>query len=94
MLTFLSLTEAELLGLRHRNETANGALNEVSFAGGLEFFIDGAGMDDEPHINAVMFRPTQGEDIIDLTGPPLESKFQITPQLTHDVSIKINMDAF
>ena len=48
----------------------------VSMAGGLEFFIDGAGMDDQPHINAVMFRPTQS-DPIDFTGPPLESKYTL-----------------
>lgn len=67
-------SESELLGLRHRNNTANGPLTMVSLAGGLEFFIDGAGMDDEPHINAVMFRPTQSDDIVTLTGPPLKSK--------------------
>jgi len=47
-----------LLGLRHRNNTANGALNMVSMAGGLELFIDGDGMDDEPIINSVLFWPT------------------------------------
>lgn len=49
----------------------------VSMGGGLEFFIDGAGMDDEPHINSVMFRPTQAEDPVDLAGPPLFSKLYI-----------------
>jgi hypothetical protein len=29
----------------------------VSMAVGLQFFIDGAGMDDEPIMNAVMFQP-------------------------------------
>jgi len=62
--------EAPLLGLRHRNETANGPLKKVSFAGGLEFFIDGKGYDDQPHINVPKFIPTQ-DDPIDLAGPPL-----------------------
>jgi len=45
----------------------------VSMAGGLQFFIDGAGMDDMPIMNAVMFQPTQS-DPVDLTGPDLVSK--------------------
>ena len=63
----------ELLGLRHRNETTPGQLPYVSMAGGLEFFIDGAGMDQEPHINSVLFQPTQS-DPFDFAGPALSSK--------------------
>ena len=43
-------------------------------AGGLEFFIDGLGMDPEPHINSVLFIPTQ-DDPIELALPPLNSKY-------------------
>ena len=70
---FITLLDKPLLGLRHRNETTPGELPYVSMAGGLEFFIDGAGMDQEPHINSVMFQPTQS-DPVDLVGPPLNSK--------------------
>ena len=45
----------------------------VSMSGGLEFFIDGAGMDDEPHINSVQFVPTQTDPAL-FNGPPLNSK--------------------
>jgi len=62
-----------MFGLRHRNETVSGALTKVSMAGGLEFFIDGEGFDDQPHISSVMFVPTQGE-ATELIGPPLNSK--------------------
>ena len=41
--------------------------------GGLEFFIDGAGMDDLPQINSVMFEPTQTDYNL-FAGPPLNSK--------------------
>ena len=40
------IIEVELLGLRHRNETTNGPLTMVSMSGGLQFFVDGAGLDD------------------------------------------------
>lgn len=60
--------------MRYRNETSSGALSKVSMAGGLEFFIDGLGMDPEPHINSVLFIPTQ-DDPIELALPPLNSKY-------------------
>jgi hypothetical protein len=41
----------ELKGIRHRNETSQASMSKVSMAGGLEFFIDGKGMDDMPVIN-------------------------------------------
>lgn len=41
--------------------------------GGLEMFVDGRGMDAEPHINHVLFIPTQ-DDPIELAGPKLNSK--------------------
>ena len=49
--SFLWLDEEEevhdyLTGIRYRNETANDSLAYVSMAGGLEFFIDGAGFDE------------------------------------------------
>ena len=65
--------EAELLGLRHRNETTPGTLDKVSMVGGLQFFIDGKGMDDLPQINVPKFIPTQG-DLTSMSGPPLNSK--------------------
>jgi hypothetical protein len=43
--------DAPLLGIRHRNETAQARLTRVSMAGGLEFFVDGKGFDDMPIIN-------------------------------------------
>lgn len=61
--------------MRHRNETTSGALHKVSMAGGLEFFIDGAGFDDLPPINSVQFLPTQNADgAIPMAGPKLNSK--------------------
>lgn len=73
---FVSLAKAEgeeeqLLGIRHRNETDPGALTMVSMSGGLQFFIDGAGMDDLPNINSVMFEPTQEAGSPTFAGPPL-----------------------
>ena len=44
--------------MRYRNVTDHHVLDKVSFAGGLEFFIDGAGYDDLPHLNSVIFNPT------------------------------------
>ena len=75
--------EEVLLGLRHRNMTGNYNLNMVSFAGGLEFFIDGAGFDDEPHLNSVMF--TNEQDTPQLFGgPALESKCSFCSPLATD----------
>ena len=65
--------ELELVGIRHRNETAQGPLNMVSMSGGLQFFIDGVGMDDLPNINSVMFEPTQTDSGV-FAGPALNSK--------------------
>ena len=45
----------------------------VSMSGGLEFFIDGAGFDELPTINSVMFEPTQTEPNL-FAGPALNSK--------------------
>ena len=70
----LSSVEIELQGLRHRNETANGALTMVSMSGGLQFFVDGAGFDDLPNINSVMFEPTQSDPNL-FAGPALNSKY-------------------
>ena len=70
--SFVSL-EIELLGLRHRNNTVSSNLDKVSMAGGLELYIDGAGFDDQPHINSVMFTNTEGEAVT-LKGPALNSK--------------------
>ncbi len=42
-------------------------------AGGLELFIDGKGFDDEPHINHVLYIPTQN-DPVELGLPKLNSK--------------------
>lgn len=47
-----------LRGIRHRNETSTADLNMVSMSGGLQFYIDGDGFDDQAHINTVMFEPT------------------------------------
>ena len=41
----------ELKGIRHRNETSFARMTKVSMAGGLEFFVDGKGLDDMPSIN-------------------------------------------
>ena len=45
-----------LKGIRYRNETVNEELTSVSMAGGLELFIDGAGFDEQAHINTVLFK--------------------------------------
>ena len=63
-----------LHGLRHRNETENGAMQYASMAGGMEIFIDGAGFDEQAHINTVMFESKDIEDLI-LAGPSLDSRF-------------------
>ena len=47
-----------LNGIRYRNETARGQLKHVSMAGGLELFIDGAGFDEQAHVNQVLFEST------------------------------------
>jgi hypothetical protein len=65
----------KLEGIRHRNETSTGAMNMVSMVGGLQFFIDGAGMDDLPNINSVMYEPTQMTGASAFAGPPLNSKY-------------------
>ena len=44
-----------LKGIRFRNETVNEELKYVSMAGGLELFLDGAGFDEQAHINTVLF---------------------------------------
>ena len=44
-----------LKGIRFRNETVNEELKHVSMAGGLELFLDGAGFDEQAHINTVLF---------------------------------------
>ena len=43
-------------------------------AGGLEFFVDGAGFDDLPNINSMMFEPTQTDPNL-FAGPALNSKY-------------------
>ena len=69
--------------MRHRNETTSGALQKVSMAGGLEFFVDGKGFDDMPIINSVQFLPTQNADgAIPMAGPPLNSKYRPLDPLT------------
>lgn len=40
-------------------------------AGGLEFFIDGAGFDEQAHINTVLFESDQNGDLR-LAGPALD----------------------
>ena len=62
-----------LQGLRYRNETENGAMKYASMAGGMEIFIDGAGFDEQAHINSVLFSSLQIADQL-LGGPPLDSK--------------------
>ena len=42
--------------------------------GGLEMFIDGAGMDEQAHINSVIFQALQSTEDLALTGPALDSK--------------------
>ena len=62
-----------LKGIRYRNETSHKTLQHVSMAGGLEFFIDGAGFDEQAHINTVLFESDQNGDLR-LAGPALDSK--------------------
>ena len=58
--------------------TSNEPLTMVSMSGGLEFFIDGEGFDDQPHISSVMFEPTQTDPNL-FAGPPLNSKYPEPP---------------
>ena len=54
-------------------------------AGGLEFFIDGEGLDDQPHISSVMFEPTQTDPNL-FAGPPLNSKYTGFARLPNSAS--------
>lgn len=65
-----------LHGLRYRNETENGALQYASMAGGMEIFIDGAGFDEQAHINTVLFSSKDVADLL-LAGPALDSKITL-----------------
>lgn len=71
-----------LRGIRYRNETTQGELGRVSMCGGLEFFIDGAGFDEQAHINTVLFRSLQTDDL-QLAGPALDidDEIQSAPPL-------------
>ena len=42
-------------------------------AGGMEIFIDGSGMDEQAHINTVLFMSTTQTDL-ELAGPAQDSK--------------------
>ena len=57
-------------------------MTKVSMAGGLEFFVDGKGLDDMPSINQVQYTTTQGAQPVTMIGQPLDSKcffeFEIT----------------
>ena len=57
-------------------------MTKVSMAGGLEFFVDGKGLDDMPSINQVQYTTLQGAQPVTMIGKPLDSKcffeFEIT----------------
>lgn len=48
-------------------------LRYASMAGGMEFFIEGAGFDDQAHINTILFESLQTDDLR-LAGPTADSK--------------------
>ena len=48
-------------------------MTRVSMAGGLQFFVDGKGFDDQPEINQVQFITLQGTETT-LIGKPINSK--------------------
>lgn len=54
----LTAGQDALRGVRYRNETVFDTLSHASMAGGLELFVDGSGMDEQAHINTVMFAST------------------------------------
>ena len=64
----------ELKGIRHRNETTFARMTKVSMAGGLEFFVDGKGLDAMPSINQVQYTTLQGAQPVMMIGKPLDSK--------------------
>ena len=50
-------------------------MTKVSMAGGLEFFVDGKGLDDMPVLNQVQYTTLQGEKPVTMIGKPLDSKW-------------------
>jgi len=64
----LASAQDSLHGVRYRNETVYGTLPYASMAGGMEIFVDGSGMDEQAHMNTVLFTSTQSTDL-ELAGP-------------------------
>lgn len=58
-----------LKGVRYRNETVHDTLSKASMAGGMELFIDGSGMDEQPQLNSIIFQSTQTASQAPI-GPP------------------------
>ena len=50
-------------------------------AGGLEFFVDGKGLDDMPSINQVQYTTLQGAQPVTMIGKPLDSKSRFELEL-------------
>ena len=45
-------------------------------AGGMEIFVDGSGMDEQAHMNNVLFKSSDNADLV-LTGPDADTDDQI-----------------
>ena len=61
-----------LKGVRYRNETVYDTLSHASMAGGMEIFVDGSGMDEQAHMNNVLFTSSDNPDLV-LTGPDADT---------------------
>ena len=76
---FISLDS--LRGVRYRNETVHDTLSHASMAGGMELYIDGSGMDEQPYINTVLFESVETPDS-DFAGPAQDNDDQIQSSTT------------
>ena len=61
-----------LRGVRYRNETVHDTLSHASMAGGMEFYIDGSGMDEQAFLNTVLFQSGSSPDV-ELAGPAADA---------------------
>ena len=61
-----------LKGVRYRNETVYDTLSHASMTGGMEIFVDGSGMDEQAHMNNVLFTSSDNPDLV-LTGPDADT---------------------
>ena len=70
-----------LKGVRYRNETVYGTLSYASMAGGMEIYLDGSGMDEQAHLNNVLFQSHDTPDL-EVTGHAADTDDQIQSSTT------------